>query len=91
VSVLIRFAPDSLTADQYDAVVRRLNDSGVFPAEGLEYEVCFGSGDKMRVSQVWDTQENLDAFGARLQPILQEVGIDPGQPEIVPVHNVIKG
>jgi hypothetical protein len=91
VSVLIRFVPDSLTADQYDKVVSRLNEEGVFPAEGLDYEICYGSGEKMRVSQVWDTQEHLEAFGERLKPILAEVGIDPGQPEIVPVHNIIKG
>ena len=90
-SVLIRFTPESLTAEQYDEVVRRLNEAGVFPAQGLDYEVCFGTGEKMRVSQVWDTQENLEAFGTRLQPILAEVGIDPGAPEIVPVHNIIKG
>jgi hypothetical protein len=91
VSVLIRFVPDSLTADQYDKVVSRLNEEGVFPAEGLDYEICYGSGEKMRVSQVWDTQEHLEAFGERLKPILAEVGIEPGQPEIVPVHNIIKG
>jgi hypothetical protein len=90
VSVLIRFAPNSLTAEQYDAAVRRLTEEGVLPSEGLDYEICFGSGDKMRVSQVWDTQEQLDAFGARLMPILAELGIDPGQPEVVPVHNIIK-
>jgi len=38
VSVLIRFSPPSLTAKQYDEVVRRLNEEGVFPAEGLDYE-----------------------------------------------------
>ena len=89
-SVLIRFAPESLTAEQYDDVVSRLNEAGVFPADGLDYEVCFGSGDKHKVSQVWDTQEHLDAFGAKLMPILAEVGIDPGQPEVVEVHNIIK-
>jgi hypothetical protein len=90
VSVLIRFAPDSLTAEQYDAVVRRLTEEGIQPADGLDYEVCFGSGEKMRVSLVWDTQEQMDAFGARLMPILAEFGIDPGQPEVLPVHNIIK-
>ena len=89
-SVLIRFAPPSLTAEQYDAVERRLTEEGLTPPEGLDYEVCFGSGDKMRVSMVWDTQEQLDAFGAHLMPILAELGIDPGQPEVVPVHNIIK-
>ena len=89
-SVLIRFAPPSLTASQYDAVVSRLNEEGVFPADGLDYEVCFGSGDNLRVSQVWDSQQQLDAFGARLTPILAEFGIDPGEPEVVEVHNIIK-
>ena len=89
-SVLIRFAPPSLTATQYDAVVRRLTEEGLHPPDGLDYEVCFGSADKMKVSLVWDTQEQLDAFGARLMPILAELGIDPGEPEVVPVHNIIK-
>ena len=89
-SVLIRFAPQSLTAKQYDSAVRRLTEAGVFPANGLDYEICFGSGDKMKVSQVWDSQEQLDAFGKRLMPILAELGIDPGKPEVVEVHHTIK-
>ena len=89
-SVLIRFAPPSLTAAQYDGAVRRLTEEGVFPAEGLDYEICFGSGDKLKVSQVWDSQEQADAFGARLMPILAELGINPGEPEVVEVHNIIK-
>jgi hypothetical protein len=90
-SVLIRFAPPSLTAEQYDSVVARLEQDGVMPAEGMEYEICFGSEGKLKVSQVWDTREHMDAFGQRLMPILQEYGIDPGPPEVVDVHNVIRG
>ena len=89
-SVLVRFAPDSLTAEQYDTVVRRLTEEGIHPPEGLDYEVCFGSGDKMKVSLVMDSQEQVDAFAARLMPILAEYEIDPGQPEVVPVHNIVK-
>ena len=90
VSLLIRFAPASLTAEQYDNAVRRLNEEGVFPADGLDYEICFGSGDKHKVSQVWDSKEQMDAFGARLMPILAELGIDPGEPEVVEVHNIVR-
>jgi hypothetical protein len=79
-----------LKAEQYDEAVRRLYEEGVFPAEGLDYEICFGSGDNLKVSQVWDTQEQLDAFGARLQPILADMGINPGEPELVEVHNIIR-
>ena len=89
-SLLIRFAPPSLTAKQYDEAVRRLTDDGVFPADGLDYEICFGSDDNFNVSQVWDSQQQLDAFAARLMPILAELGIDPGKPEVREVHNIIK-
>ena len=86
-----RRAKTTLTPAAYDQVVRCLNEEGVFPAEGPDYEVCFGSGDKLKVSEVWDTQEHLDAFVQRLLPILAEVGINPGEPETVEVHNIIKG
>ena len=89
-SLLIRFNPPSLTAAQYDDAVRRLTEDGVFPADGLDYEICFGSDGHMKVSQVWDSQEQMQAFGERLTPILAELGIDPGEPEVVAVHNIIK-
>jgi hypothetical protein len=90
-SLVIRFSPPSLTKKQYDDAVRRLTEEGVFPnADGLDYEICFGSDGNLKVSQVWDTREQLDAFGARLTPILAELGIEPGEPEVLEVHNIIK-
>ena len=89
-SVLIRFSPPSLTSETYDAVVARLYEEGIHPAPGLELEVCFGSGDQMKVSVLFDSQEELDAFGARLAPILEEMKVDPGEPEVLEVHNIIR-
>lgn len=89
-SVLIRFAPASLTAEQYDESIRRLQESGDFPPDGLDLHVCFGSEGQLRVSEVWDSREQLDAFGERLMPLLAEIGIEPGEPEVMDVHNVIK-
>jgi hypothetical protein len=57
---------------------------------GLILELCFGSEGNLKVSQVWDSQEQLEAFGERLRPILTELGIDPGDPEVLEVHNIIK-
>jgi hypothetical protein len=88
--LVIRFAPASLTAEQYDEVVRRLTEAGVFPADGLDYELCFGSDPNLKVSQVWDSREQLDAVAERLRPILADVGINPGEPEVLEVHNIIK-
>jgi hypothetical protein len=90
-SVLIRFAPPSeTTTEQYDETIRRLQDAGDFPPDGPELHVCFVADGQVRVSEVWDSQEQLSAFGERLMPILADVGIDPGQPETFQVHNVIK-
>ena len=90
-SVLIRFAPaSSTTREQYDETIRRLQEAGDFPPDGMDYHVCFLSDGNVRVSEIWDSQEQLDAFGERLMPVLAEVGIDPGEPETLQIHNIIK-
>jgi len=89
-SVLIRFAPASLTVEQYEEAVRRIQENGEWPPDGMELHVCFGSDGNLRVSEVWDSQEQLDAFGERLMPVLSEVGIEPGQPEVLDVHTVVR-
>ena len=89
-SVLIRFAPPSATTEQYDEAVRKLEDSGDFPPDGLDYHVAFTVDGKLRVSEVWDSREQFEAFGERLLPVLSEVGIDPGEPELIEVHNAVK-
>ena len=89
-SILVRFSPPSMTAEQYDAILARLYEEGIHPAEGLELEVCFGSGDQMRVSVLFDSMDAFEKFGERLQPVLQELGMDPGTPDIMDVHHVIR-
>jgi hypothetical protein len=89
-SVLIRFAPASLTVEQYEEAVRRIQENGEWPPDGMELHVCFGSDGNLRVSEVWDSQAQLDAFGERLMPVLSEVGIEPGQPEVLDVHSVVR-
>jgi hypothetical protein len=89
-SVVVRFAPASLTAEQYDESVRRLEESGDFPPEGLDYHVCFGTDGNLRVSEIWDSREQLQAFGERLMPVLADIGIEPGDPDVFEVHNIVK-
>ena len=89
-SVVVRFSPASLTAEQYDESVRRLEAAGDFPPDGLDYHVCFGTDGNLLVSEIWDSPEQLQAFGERLMPLLAEVGIDPGKPTVFEVHNIVK-
>ena len=92
--VLVRFtgAP-SLTPEMYDETVKRLENSaaGQWPPDGLVSHVAFTSGGRFRVSEIWDSREQVDAFGERLMPVLTDAGIElDGQPEMIEVHNIIQ-
>ena len=89
-SILVRFSPTSMTAEQYDAIVKRMYKEGVHPDPGLELELCFGSGDQMKVSLLFDTKEHFESFGTKIGPILSEMGMDPGEPEVIELHKVIR-
>lgn len=89
-SVLARFAPASLTTEQYDESIRRLQEAGDFPPDGLDYHVCFGSDGNLRVSEIWDSQEQMEAFGERLMPVLADIGIEVNAPEFLEIHNIVK-
>jgi hypothetical protein len=91
-SILVRFtgAP-SLTADKYDEAMPRVEAGGPFPPDGLELHVAFSAGGSFRVSEIWDSKEQFEAFGERLMPILNESGIElAGPPEIIEIHNMVK-
>ena len=90
-SILVRFEPaSSVSTDQYDETIRKLEDAGDFPPDGLDYHVAFMVDGQLRVSEIWDSEEKFQAFGERLMPILADVGIDPGEPTLLEIHNVIK-
>ena len=89
-SILVRFSPPSKTAEQYDSIVERLYKEGVHPDPGLELELCFGSGDQMKVSLLFDSIEHFESFGAKIGPVLSEMGMDAGEPEIIKLHKVIR-
>jgi hypothetical protein len=67
-----------------------LEKSGDWPPAGLEYHVAFKSNGDFRVSEIWDSPEQFEAFGERLMPVLKDVGIEPGKPEMLEIHNIIR-
>src|SRR5207244_3080981 len=85
------FAPQSMSAQQYDEVLKRLEAAGQGSPTGRQYHVSFYEGDKLRVFDVWDSKESFEKFGQTLMPILNEVGIDAGEPMVAEVHKVITG
>jgi hypothetical protein len=90
--VLIRYAPPGLTKSQYDAVGETLQEKGQqWPPDGLIAHIGFGPDGNVRVSEVWESREKLEAFQQILMPILQEKGVnvDADAPEMFDeVHGV---
>ena len=91
-SFVVRFHPSSMTAAKYDDAVRRHAEAGVeLPPDGMDYHVCFGSDGDLRVSEIWDSREQFEAYGKRLMPLLADAGIEfSGEPEVFEVHNIIR-
>ena len=40
------------------------------------------------VFDVWDSVEQFQKFGETLLPLMKKLGADPGQPQIMKVHNL---
>jgi hypothetical protein len=87
-AIVVRFAPTSLTADQYDQALAKVTEMiGDDLPDGCVAHVAFeGSDGSFFVSEVWDSQEQWAAFGEKLMPMLADLGIDPGEPEVFQVH-----
>jgi hypothetical protein len=90
-SIVVRFNQKNVTQAVYDESLRRLEEAGAWPnADGLQMHVLFGSEGDLRVSEIWDSREQLEAFGATLMPILEDLGVEfAGPPEIFEVHNLV--
>ena len=90
-SVVVRFHPTNVTTEKYEESLRRLKEAGEWPPDGMEYHVLFGTEGNLRVSEIWDSREKLQAFGERLMPILADIGIEfAGDPELFEVHNIVR-
>ncbi len=89
-SVVVRHQPRGLTREQYDEVSRRMERAGSWPPDGMDMHVLFGPEGDMRVSEIWDSEEQFRAFAGRLMPVLDEVGVAYAEPEVFQAHELQK-
>jgi hypothetical protein len=85
------FAPSSFTPARYDDAIKRLEEAGAGAPPGRLYHVAMESDGLIQVFDVWESEESFRAFGTTLLPILADLGVDPGQPQVAQVRNIIKG
>ena len=90
-SFVLTFTPSGMTAARYDECIAKLNAAGAGSPKGRSYHVCYGDPNSVQVTDVWESMEDFQAFGETLIPILQSLGVDPGQPTPQKVQNIIVG
>jgi hypothetical protein len=75
-SILVTFDVNGATSSKYDEVIRRLTEIGQRVPDGQMYHICYGDRQCLQVIDLFESQAKLDAFGAKLGAILQDMGID---------------
>jgi hypothetical protein len=86
------FQPESFSKERYDEVLQRLEQAGAGSPPGRKYHFSFtGQAGGIEVFDVWDSMESFEKFGETLVPIMNELGADPGQPQVAEIHNIILG
>ena len=85
--IAVYVKPESLTLEQYNQARKSLDASGA-NMDGRKHHSCFGEDGQLMVFEIWDSQENYDAFGKFLMPVLQDVGIVPSTQDIMQVANL---
>ena len=90
-SIVVRFNPTNATKEKYDESLRRMKQAGIWPnPPGLAVHVAFGPDNNLRVSEIWSSREQFEAFGEKLMPILADMGIEfSAEPEIFQVQNLV--
>jgi len=81
----------SMTAEQYDRIIKQLEASGAGAPRGRRFHVCFGPGHNLRVFDVWDSLEEFETFGKTLMPILAEEQIEMAPAEPLEIYSLIEG
>jgi hypothetical protein len=85
---------EGMTQTQYEESVRkltgkeRLESPDDWPVPGLISHTTGQGPNGFRIIDVWESQEAVDAFGAQLMPILEEIGVQQ-QPQIFPAHTYV--
>jgi hypothetical protein len=89
-AILIRYAPSSLTREQYDKVNEILQENGPEgPPAPLQLHVMFGEEPDLRVSEIWESERAWQqAWDGGLKAALSAAGIELPEPERFPVHEV---
>lgn len=83
------FNVPGMNAEQYDATIKGLEAAGASAPDGRLYHVAAATETGWMVVDVWESMEQFERFGETLVPVLHAAGVEPAEPEVHAVHNII--
>lgn len=89
-ALIAHFETENMTTEMYAEVLRQLAAAGLAAPAGRIHHASYGDRERLCVVDIYDTEENFQAFGAKLQPVLQKVGVRLKPPAVSAVHNIIR-
>jgi hypothetical protein len=90
-SLGIYFVHMGFTPDKYDEAIKKLDAAGAGSPKGRLYHFALESDGAIQVFDVWESQDDFDAFGPTLIPILAGLGVELAEPSIAEIYNSIAG
>jgi hypothetical protein len=89
-SVAVYINPKIMSLEQFEEAHRRLEAAGHGQEKERLHHSCFGEEGNLMIYDIWTSPESFQAFGEVLMPIITEIGIDLGEPVIMPLHKLIQ-
>jgi hypothetical protein len=87
-AIAVYFHPKGMTLEQFQESHRRLAEAGAGEPSGRLHHSCFGEDGDLMVYDIWESPASFEAFGAALMPIIEDIGIDVGEPTVMPIHRL---
>jgi hypothetical protein len=81
-SVVVRHQPKGLTREKYDQVSEAMGGEGAWPPDGLDMHVLFGTDGDLKVSEIWDSEQQFRDFFGRLKAALGDAGVEFDEPQV---------
>ncbi len=87
-----RFIKTQISADVYDQMRERLGIGETPPPGGALHVAAIDDDGTVRIVEVWDSREQAEAWGAKVDAARAEAGLTATPPsvEYLEVHSVIQ-
>jgi hypothetical protein len=84
------FQSSGFTPAVYDETIRQLEQAGAGFGQvpGRIFHCAMETGGDIEVFDVWESMEHYQKFGETLLPILNKLGVDLDEPQVLTIRNM---